>query len=79
MAKQNHSMRDSKDRDMISFETCKEILNSNGNQYTDEEIYKIREYMYQLAEIQVRHFKQWQEDQLHSQFHDKLSQDNKGQ
>lgn len=48
---------------MISLETCKEILNVNGNQYTDEEIYKIREFMYQLVEIQIRHFKQWQEGQ----------------
>ncbi|MBN8687722.1 MAG: hypothetical protein J0M10_11900 [Chitinophagales bacterium] len=63
MAKQKHSLRDSKDGDMISLETCKEILNVNGNQYTDEEIYKIREYMYQLVEIQIRHFNQWQEDQ----------------
>ncbi|MFN8252769.1 MAG: hypothetical protein U0V75_12935 [Ferruginibacter sp.] len=63
MAKQKHPLRDSKDRDMISIETCKEILNVNGNQYSDEEIYKIREYMYQLVEIQIRQFKQWQEDQ----------------
>ena len=63
MAKQKHFLRDSKGGDMISLETCKEILNVNGNQYTDEEIYKIREYMYQLVEIQIRHFKQWQEGQ----------------
>lgn len=65
MAKKRQSLRDSKDRDMISIETCKEILNVNGNQYTDEAIYKIREYMYQLAEIQCRHFKKWQPDQLY--------------
>lgn len=58
MSKQKRSLQDSKDRDMISLETCKEILNASGNQYTDEEIYKIREYMYQLVEIQFRHFKQ---------------------
>lgn len=63
MAKKKCSDPDSKDGDMISLETCKEILNVNGNQYTDEEIYKIREYMYQLVEIQIRHFKQWQEGQ----------------
>lgn len=63
MAKKKRSDLDSKDRDTISIETCKEILNVNGNQYTDEEIYKIREYMYQLVEIQIRHFKQWQEGQ----------------
>ena len=65
MITQKRSSHDSKSTDMLSIHQCKEILNINDNQYTDEEIYKIREYLYQLAEIQVRHFKQWQEDQLH--------------
>ncbi len=43
---------------------CKEILNANGNEYTDEEIRSIRDYLQQLAEIQCRHFKQWQAEQF---------------
>jgi hypothetical protein len=31
-------------------------LNSKGNPPADEEIYKIRDYLYQLAEIQSGHF-----------------------
>jgi hypothetical protein len=36
---------------MISIEKCKKILNANGKSYTDEEVFKIREFLYQLAEI----------------------------
>ncbi len=86
MITQKRSSHDSKDPSIISFHRCKEILNSNGNHYTDEEIHKIRAYLYQLAEIQVRHFKQWQEDQLHvrpktqgDMFQEKLWENNIGQ
>jgi hypothetical protein len=48
----------------LEIAACKEILNANGNEYTDEEIIRIRDYLYQLAEIQCRHFKQWQAEQL---------------
>jgi len=63
MSNQQQSFIGFKWPNMISFSTCKKILNSNGNQYTDEEIYKIRDYLYQLAEIQCRHFEQWQQEQ----------------
>ncbi len=63
MSKQRQSLKGSKGPDIISFNTSKKILNNNGNQYTDEEIYKIREYLYQLVEIQCRHFEQWRQEQ----------------
>ena len=47
----------------LSLAFCKDILNVNGNAYSDEEILRIRDYLYQLAEIQCRHFKDWQEEQ----------------
>lgn len=75
MGKQQQYLQDSKDPDMISFNTCKRILNSNGNQYTDEEIHKIREYLYQLAEIQYRHFEQWRAGQLNVQSENKIDSD----
>jgi len=43
---------------MISIEKCKKILNVNGNSYTDEQIIKIREFLYQLAEIEYSQFKE---------------------
>jgi hypothetical protein len=41
----------------MSLKECKAILNINGNSYTDEEILKIRDYLYKLAAIEVEHFK----------------------
>lgn len=41
--------------------TCRKVLNQNGNNYSDEQIITIRDYLYQLAEIEVRNFKDWQE------------------
>lgn len=64
MAKSKQSRNDSNGAGTFSLQACKKILNRNGNQYADEEIYKIRDYLYQLVEIQVRHFKQWQAEQL---------------
>ena len=35
----------------ISVFKCKEILNKNGNKYTDEEIKEIRDFLYVLVDI----------------------------
>jgi hypothetical protein len=45
----------------LDIATCRKILNQNGNNYSDEQIVTIREYLYQLVEIEIRHFKDWQE------------------
>ena len=44
----------------LNLDTCKRILNAEESKYTDEEIIQIRDYLYQLAEIECRYFKQWQ-------------------
>ncbi len=49
--------------DKLDLATCKRILNAEENKYTDEEIIQIRDYLYQLAEIECRYFKQWQAEQ----------------
>jgi hypothetical protein len=41
----------------LSLKECKAILNAEGDIYTDEQILKIRDYLYKLAAIQVEHFK----------------------
>ena len=51
------------DSGKMDLETCKRLININGNKYTDEEILKIRDFLYQLAEIECRYFKQWQIEQ----------------
>ena len=58
-----HPLKNQPETDRLDLATCKEILNANGNNYTDEEILLIRDYLYQLAEIQCRHFKQWQAEE----------------
>ena len=47
----------------LDVDTCKRILNTGVNAYTDQEIIRIRDYLYQLAEIECRYFKQWQNEQ----------------
>jgi hypothetical protein len=47
----------------LSLELCKKILNVDGNVYSDQEILRIREFLYELAEIECRHFKDWQQQQ----------------
>ena len=37
----------------ISFKEAKRILNRNGNAYADEEVKKIVDYLYALAELEV--------------------------
>jgi hypothetical protein len=37
----------------LSLSKCKMILNQDGLNYTDEEIIKIRDYLYHLADITI--------------------------
>ena len=41
---------------LISLEECRAILNQDGFEYTDEEILIIRDFMYQMAEMTIRHY-----------------------
>jgi hypothetical protein len=50
----NHS--NSSEMDKLSINKCRNILNSNGNKYTDEEIEKIRDFFYILGEIDFNNF-----------------------
>lgn len=40
---------------MLSVERCKSILIKNGEKYSNEEISKIRDFLYSLAEIQIKY------------------------
>ena len=41
---------------MLSLEKCKELLNRDGKSYSDEQILKIRTFLYQLAEIEYEEY-----------------------
>ncbi|MFY9307990.1 MAG: hypothetical protein WAQ28_02965 [Bacteroidia bacterium] len=47
---------------IISLENCKEILNQNGKNYTDEEIGEIRDFLYCLVEIDYSFFQQFMQE-----------------
>jgi hypothetical protein len=39
---------------MLSDEECKRILNRNGEEYTDDQIREIKEFLWMLAQIEVK-------------------------
>ena len=47
----------------LDLDTCKRMINVGENSYSDREIIVIRDFLYQLAEIECRYFKQWQTEQ----------------
>ena len=42
---------------MLTLEDCKRILEKDGAHYSDEEVLKIRELLYKLAELDLELFK----------------------
>lgn len=46
----------SENKHTLSLAECKKILQSTGRTYTEEEIKKIREQLYQLAQIEVDYY-----------------------
>ena len=47
----------------LDLDTCKRMINVGENSYSDREIIVICDFLYQLAEIECRYFKQWQTEQ----------------
>ena len=41
----------------VSVEQCKKMLNKNDNNYTDEEVEKIRDFLYVLVHIVLEYIK----------------------
>jgi hypothetical protein len=54
---------------MLSVESCQKILNSNGKNYTQEEIKKIRDFLYLLGEIDYEQFKEIEKNKQSSHIH----------
>lgn len=38
---------------MLTVENCRKILQDNGEDYTDEEVEKVRDFLYKMAKIVV--------------------------
>lgn len=43
----------------ISLQECKTILNKNGENFSDEEVKSIRDFLYTLIEIDYLHFQKY--------------------
>ncbi len=43
---------------MLSISKCKEILSGSGEKYSDEDIKKVRDFLYLLARFEYQHYKQ---------------------
>ena len=39
---------------MVSLERCRELAKKYGNNYTDEELLKIRDFLYKMAAIEYK-------------------------
>ena len=39
---------------MLKIEECKKILNRNGKKFTDNEIEQIRDFLWEIAQIDVK-------------------------
>jgi hypothetical protein len=39
---------------MLSEEVCKKILSRNGNNYTDDQIRDIRNFLWSLAQLEIK-------------------------
>jgi hypothetical protein len=51
-------------RPMLSLEQSRAILNQQGIEYSDDEIIIIRDYMYRVAEITIKHYERIRDNDL---------------
>jgi|JI8StandDraft_1071087.scaffolds.fasta_scaffold566017_2 ribosomal protein S6 len=49
---------------MLSLEECKRMLQENGAQYSDEEVLRIRDLLYEIAKLDLELFHQLQNQPL---------------
>jgi len=48
--------RENNESKKFSIEHCKKILNKNGRDYNDEQVRKIRDFLYFIAEMEYESF-----------------------
>jgi hypothetical protein len=47
----------------LDLETCRKILNAGNRKHSDEEVLRIRDYLYRLATIECWFYDQWINEQ----------------
>lgn len=57
-------MKTLKESEKLSLNQCKKILNTNGNNYSDEEILKIRNWLYHYTEMTMQFLERKTDEQI---------------
>jgi hypothetical protein len=50
-------------KEKLDLETCKKILNAGDRKYSNEEVIRIRDYLYRVAAIECSFHDQWVNEQ----------------
>ncbi len=56
----------------LSIEYCRKILNKNGFNYTDEQVEKIRDFLYILADIELQNLKKIEHEEESNSLHPRI-------
>lgn len=57
-------MKTIKESEKLSLNQCKKILNTNGNNYSDDEILKIRNWLYHYTEMTMQFLERKTDEQI---------------
>jgi hypothetical protein len=57
-------MKTIRESEKLSLEQCKKILNVNGNNYSDEEILKMRNWLYRYSEMTLAFLERKTNDEI---------------
>jgi len=56
----------------LSVEHCKNILNKNGFNYSNEQVEKIRDFLYLLADIELQNLKKIEHEEESNSLHPRI-------
>jgi len=56
----------------LSIAHCKKVLNKNGYNYTDEQVEKIRDFLYILADIELQNLKKIEHEEESNSLHPRI-------
>jgi hypothetical protein len=48
---------------MLTIDDCKKVLNRNGKEYSDNEIEQIRDFLWEMARIEVKNLEKQKADE----------------
>jgi hypothetical protein len=57
---------------MVSLERCKELAKRHGYDYTDEQLLKIRDFLYQMAAIEYKIYQRKRDENKSDHLHESI-------